>query len=182
MSERFVVIDTETNWENEVMSIGIILSSDDRFIPIDYKYIIIPEAAEVGGIYQNSLLIGNTIPDYLNRYLAISYVEEFLQKHNTNKIFAYNAPFDLHCLPELGIYDWHDILRIAAYIQHNPAIPKDAECFSTGRLKRGYSVGDIMYFFGEHNYTEQHNALIDAVDELRMMKYLNHPICYYPSL
>ena len=35
MAERFAVIDTETNWENDVMSIGIVIAEDGRFRVID---------------------------------------------------------------------------------------------------------------------------------------------------
>ena len=51
MAERFAVIDTETNWENEVMSIGIVIAEDGVFEAIDSKYIIFDEAARVGGMY-----------------------------------------------------------------------------------------------------------------------------------
>ena len=37
MAERFAVIDTETNWENEVMSIGIVIAEDGVFEAIDSK-------------------------------------------------------------------------------------------------------------------------------------------------
>ena len=79
-------------------------------------------------------------------------------------------------------YCWHDILKLAAYKQYNPAIPASASCCGTGRLKSGYKVEDILCMFGEKGYTELHNALTDAIDELRIMNYLNHPIKKYPKL
>ena len=45
MPERFAVIDTETNWENEVMSAGIVIAEDGTFEPLCYKYII-PESVK----------------------------------------------------------------------------------------------------------------------------------------
>lgn len=101
---------------------------------------------------------------------------------NKELIFAYNASFDARCLPELHEYCWHDILKLAAYKQHNQAIPASAPCCGTGRLKSGYKVEDILCMFGEKGYTELHNALTDAIDELRIMNYLNHPIKKYPML
>ncbi|MDE6433409.1 MAG: hypothetical protein K2L07_04195 [Lachnospiraceae bacterium] len=71
---------------------------------------------------------------------------------------------------------------MAAYRQYNPAIPPDAKCYGTGRLKSGYRVEDMMVMFGEKRYCELHNALTDAVDELRIMKYLRHSIHKYPEL
>lgn len=43
-------------------------------------------------------------------------------------------------------------------------------------------VEDILCMLGERNYMELHNALTDAEDELRIMKYLQHPIRKYPEL
>ena len=93
-----------------------------------------------------------------------------------------DASFDARCLPELHEYYWHDILKMAAYKQHNPAIPASAQCCGTGRLKSGYKVQDILCMFGEDDYTELHNALTDAMDELRIMNYLKHSIKNYPRL
>ena len=97
-------------------------------------------------------------------------------------VFAYNASFDARCLPELYQYNWLDVLLLAAYKQHNPAIPSSAKCCGTGRLKSGYKVEDILYMFGEDDYMELHNALTDAMDELRIMSYLQHAIDKYPLL
>lgn len=57
---KFAVIDTETNWNNEVMSIGVVIDDDERFdkprinnafIPLDRRYYIITPECEVGGMY-----------------------------------------------------------------------------------------------------------------------------------
>ena len=58
-------------------------------------------------------------------------------------------------------------MRLAAYRQHNPRIPATAELCSTGRLKRGYGVEDMLRLLsGNRGYRESHNALLDALDEL----------------
>ena len=105
-----------------------------------------------------------------------------MNDNGVKSVFAYNASFDARCLPELYQYNWHDVLRLAAYKQHNPAIPSSAKCCGTGRLKSGYKVEDILYMFGEDDYMELHNALTDAMDELRIMSYLQHAIDKYPLL
>ena len=61
-------------------------------------------------------------------------------------------------------------------------IPVSAECCKTGRLKRGYSVENIMRMFGNSDYIESHNALLDARDELEIMRLLGYPIDTYPKL
>ena len=39
----FSVIDTETNWADQVMSIGTVIADEDTFQPIAAKYHILPE-------------------------------------------------------------------------------------------------------------------------------------------
>lgn len=182
MAEKFAVIDTETNWNNEVMSIGIVVAEDGAFESIDEKYIIIDEAAKVGGMFSYALLIKGQKPERCKKFQAIEQLIKYLKSYNVKSVFAYNASFDSRCLPELREFEWHDILRMAAYRQYNPAIPPNAKCCGTGRLKSGYRVGDMMVMFGEKGYCELHNALTDAVDELRIMRYLRHSIYEYPGL
>ena len=182
MAERFAVIDTETNWENEVMSIGIVIAEDGVFEAIDSKYIIFDEAARVGGMYSYAMFLKGQTPELLKKKKAIEAIKSYLNDNGVKSVFAYNASFDARCLPELYQYNWHDVLRLAAYKQHNPAIPSCAKCCGTGRLKSGYKVEDILYMFGEDDYMELHNALTDAMDELRIMSYLQHAIDKYPLL
>jgi len=62
---------------------------------------------------------------------------------------------------------------VAAYRQYNPAIPAWAECCGTGRLKRGYGVEPMLRILsGQSSYRETHNALEDALDELKIMELL----------
>jgi len=181
MAEKFAVIDTETNWENDVMAVGIVIAEDGIFEPLDYKYVIVDEAAKVGGMFSYALIVNDQKPEILKKPQAIKAIIDYLDSNDVKSIFAYNAIFDFRCLPELCKFSWHDILRLAAYKQHNPAIPA-ASCCRTGRLKSGYKVEDILRMFGERDYRELHNALTDAADELRIMRYLKHPINKYPLL
>lgn len=72
---------------------------------------------------------------------------------------------------------WHDIMGMAAYVQYNPAIPKGAKLCSTGRLKSGYGVEPMLRLLSGNNmYFETHNAVLDAIDELKIMMLLGHPI------
>ena len=94
-------------------------------------------------------------------------------QHDVQSIFAYNACFDRNHLPELRGFDWYDIMRLAAYRQHNPKIPANADCCTTGRLKRGYGVEPMLRLLsGDCTYRETHNAVLDAVDELGIMRLL----------
>ena len=182
MADKFAVIDTETNWNNEVMSVGIVIAEDGRFEAIDNKYVIVEEAARVGGMYSSALFVTGQTPEVLKKKKAIEAIKRYLYESGIRSIFAYNASFDARCLPELCEFDWHDILSRAAYKQYNSAIPANANCCGTGRQKSGYKVQDILCMFGEKNYTELHNALTDAEDELRIMSYLQCSINEYPLL
>ena len=46
----FAVIDTETNWADQVMSIGTVIADEDYKI-IGVKYHVLPLECEVGGMY-----------------------------------------------------------------------------------------------------------------------------------
>ena len=39
---KFAVIDTETNWADQVMSIGTVIADSETFAPVDAKYHILP--------------------------------------------------------------------------------------------------------------------------------------------
>ena len=124
MGEKFAVIDTETNWRNEVMSIGIVIAEDKDFSAIDTKYMIIHEAARVGGMFSRALYIDGQKVERGKRSSVIRALTTYLNRNEVSSIFAYNANFDCRHLPELKNFDWHDIMRKAAYKDHNPALPE----------------------------------------------------------
>lgn len=176
--EKIAVIDTETNWDNAVMSIGIAVAEAGSFRPVETYYSILTPEYRAGGMYDSVLELpepGNTRVG--TRREVMGELCRRLEALGVEKLFAYNARFDKGHLPELGRFDWYDIMRIAAYRQHNPAIPEDALCCSTGRLKRCYGVEPMLRLLsGNPGYRETHNALYDAVDELKIMELLSLPL------
>ena len=54
---RFAVIDTETNWADQVMSIGTVIADTDTFEVIESKYHILPRECQIGGMYYNTLFL-----------------------------------------------------------------------------------------------------------------------------
>ena len=46
----FAVIDTETNWADQVMSIGTVIADAETFEPIEAKYHILPLECQIGGM------------------------------------------------------------------------------------------------------------------------------------
>ena len=181
---RFAVMDTETNWADQVMSIGTVIADTDTLQAIEAKYHILPMECQIGGMYEATLYIETPVkPILCTRQDAIEDLQAWFCSHSVQSIFAYNTCFDRNHLPELRNYNWHDIMRLAAYRQHNPKIPATADLCSTGRLKRGYGVEAMLRLLrGECTYCETHNAFFDALEELEIMQLLGHDLEKYPTL
>ncbi len=178
---KFLVIDTETTWENEIMSIGAVVADSDTMYPIEKRYYIIDPVYRNGGKFSCVLIHPKANkPVICTRSEAICNLLNCSKSHHIQDIFAYNASFDKTYLPELAGYHWHDIMRLAAYRQYNATIPASAPLYSTGRLKSGYGVEPVLRMLtGNQSYRETHNALLDALDELKIMALLGHPIDRY---
>ncbi len=180
---NFAVIDTETTWSCSVMSVGVIVADSDTFEQTNSRYYVIREALREGGMF-SSMVHMRSLPE---RMVTESTLREelgaYLYSCGVSSIFAYNAKFDRNCLSFLSTdFAWHDIMRLAAYKQYNPAIPENAPCCKTGRLKSGYGVEEILRMLGNRRYVEKHNAYYDAQDELEIMRLLKHPLDMYPEL
>ncbi|MBD5583493.1 MAG: hypothetical protein HDQ88_00175 [Clostridia bacterium] len=175
--DKFIVLDTETTWDNRVMSIGAVVADALTCTPIEAKYYIIDPEYRAGGMYSDALIrkdVGN--PIVCSRQKAIQDLLKCINLHKVDSVFAYNAQFDYCHLPELTGLKWYDIMRISAYIQYNSKIPKGIPHYSTGRLKSGYGVEPMLRLLSNDNtYFETHNALRDAVDELKIMRLLGYP-------
>lgn len=180
----FAVIDTETNWADQVMSIGTVVADSRSFEPVGTKYHVLPLECQIGGMYEGTLFIDTPVrPILCTREEALDDLIQWFEYYGIRDIFAYNANFDWNHLPELRCYSWYDIMRLAAYRQTNPKIPHNADCFSTGRLKRGYGVESMLQLLrGCSSYRETHNAIHDALDELEIIKLLGHPLSRYVPL
>ena len=184
LNERIAVIDTETTWNNNLMSIGIVIADSSSYEIIDKKYyILVPNKNEMG-MYSNVLYInGIRANRECSRIDAMKEIHSDLLNNGINKIFAYNALFDYGQLPELRDFKWHDIMKIAAYKQFNKKIPETEDCFKTGRLKKHFGVESIYRILSDdYFYFETHNAIFDAIDELKIMEMLDVPITYYKEI
>lgn len=181
---KFAVIDTETNWADAVMSIGTVIADADTFQPIDAKYHVLTPEYLIGGMYESTLFADSRLqPVVCSRQEALAELTAWFASYGVRAVFAYNASFDRNHLPELRQFDWYDIMRLAAYRQFNCKIPANADFCGTGRLKRGYGVEPMLRLLsGERAYCETHNALFDAMDELRIMQLMGHPLCAYIPL
>lgn len=178
--DKFAVIDTETNWNDAVMSIGVVVADSETKEKIDSIYYIIDPEYRVGGMYSYELRPDDETARIAGRKQVLKEIREWLDTYKVRKLFAYNASFDRNHLPEYSKYEWYDIMRLAAYRQYNFAIPDTAECYKTGRMKWGYGVEDVLRMLSRNKrYRETHNALLDAQDELEIMRLLGHGISEY---
>ena len=179
--EIIAVIDTETNWVDQVMSLGVVTAESGSFRPLDRKYYILTPECLTEGMYSDRMdLVPPSETRICTREQAMGELISWLKAQGVEKIFAYNARFDLHHLPELGDFSWFDIMRLAAYRQFNDSISCREEFCTTGRLRRHYGVEPILRCLrGESRYEEPHNALLDARDELQIMELLGKPLNLY---
>ena len=177
---HFAVIDIETNWHDEMMSIGAVVANDWNYGLIASKYFIIDPCYKVGGMFSYCLPRRDRKKSTVcQREDALRKLREWFREYDIHSLYAYNAVFDKGHLPELGAYQWHDIMRIAAYNQYNSKIPPETECCKTGRMKRNYGVEPMTRMLSGRHYVETHNALQDAIDELRIMELLGLEIEVY---
>lgn len=177
----FAVIDTETNWRNQVMSIGTVAVDVHGFAVAGSKYQVLTPEVTVGGMYQDAVWMEEAgEPMVCARRQAMTELLTWFRELGIRDVFAYNANFDRNHLPELAGLRWHDIMAKAAYRQYNRALPASAEYCSTGRLKRGYGVEPMLRLLSRNRtYRESHNAILDAMDELEIMRLLGyHPGAY----
>lgn len=174
MGERIAVLDTETTWSNQLMSVGAVIADGETLKPLGRRYYVLPSARLEGGMYAAALYVGGIRPNLeCSRAAAMDELRKFLLGHGVEKIFAYNARFDHGLLHELRSFRWFDIMALAAYRQYNHAIPDCADCYATGRLKRGFGVESIYRMLSrDWDYCETHNAVFDAWDELGIMQML----------
>ena len=181
---HFAVIDTETNWADQVMSIGTVLAEAGGFRSWAGKYHVLFPECQMGGMYWDALFLDTPVnPILCSREAAMADLCSWLRSQGITAVFAYNARFDRTHLPELKEFSWYDIMPMAAYRQHNPKIPAQAPCWSTGRLKRGYGVEPMLRLLsGDDSYRETHNAILDAIDELAIMRLLGHGLSAYSPL
>ena len=171
---NIAVIDTETTWGDEVMSIGVVIADAKDYKQVESRYYVFDPEYRDGGFYSSELFrMPKKDTIITTRKTALDEIDIWLKKAGVKKIFAYNASFDKNHIPEFSGYIWHDIMRLAAYKQYNRYIPEDAECCKSGKLKRNYGVEPITRMLsGNSRYFEMHNALQDAKDELDIMRML----------
>ncbi|MBT1357772.1 hypothetical protein FCM38_03325, partial [Mycoplasma bovis] len=92
---------------------------------------------------------------------------------NISDLFSYTK-YDCNHLPELqNLYKWFDISILAKNVNTNDFIPKNSPTHKNGALTRDWGVEPIYRLLsGNNQYREVHNALLDAIDELKITQML----------
>lgn len=188
-SVKVAIIDTETTWKDEVMSIGVIVSDLTseglRMGRGEWKaiYYVIDPAYRKGGMFSDRLFLNGLKPATCSLNAAVTGIKAALEKEGVQAIFAYNAGFDKRQLPALGTFAWYDVIKVAAYRQHNPAIDEAGiPCSASGRMKNGYGLEQMMRLMGCADYKETHNAYMDARDLACLMKRLGRGMEAYKGV
>ncbi|MXR10391.1 hypothetical protein DR086_02940 [Mycoplasma hyopneumoniae] len=180
VNKNIAVIDVETNRQNEVFSVGVVIADSTNFKSIDKKYWIIKNNWKVGGMFARNILAplplefrGETIFLETREEMIVQLIY-FLKSNEVKNWFSYTK-FDFRHLPELHkSFKHNDISIFAKNKQFNKYIPLNAETSKNGDLKSGWNAENIYRMLTkDKNYFETHNALLDAIDELRIMELLN---------
>ena len=76
---RFAVIDTETTWDDAVMSMGIVIADSVTFELVDKRYYILTPFKDHGGMYTYALYANGIKPDLeCSREKAMAALRHFL--------------------------------------------------------------------------------------------------------
>ena len=102
---NIVVIDTETNWNDEVMSVGAVIADAETLQPVDSRYYIVTPEYRRGGMYSDVLRISGTPePAVLTAAELKEQLNAWLHASGVDAVFAYNARFDMGHMPALAGY------------------------------------------------------------------------------
>ncbi|MDW2906243.1 hypothetical protein R7V41_00710 [Mesomycoplasma ovipneumoniae] len=179
VNKNIAVIDVETNYDNEVFSVGVVIADSADFQWFDKEYWIIENNLKVGGMYARNiwaplpLEFREEINVVKTRQEMIAQLIHFLKSYEVKNWFSYTK-FDFRHLPELHkSFEHNDISIFAKSKQFNKHIPLNAELTKNGDLKSGWNAQNIYRMLTkDQSYIETHNALLDAMDELRIMELL----------
>lgn len=161
------IIDTETGdtiYQNDTLvSFGIIILNPMLQVVQTFYSKVKNNASYI--MYEKGLYMGTDTP-VCTTNKAIDIIHQFLKHYRIQQLMAYNAPFDRNVLQRNGLsrqVDWFDLMPPARNIQTNRHITPDMKLFSTGNLRKGYSVDKMLKYV--LNVSETHNAMVDALDE-----------------
>lgn len=201
ISNCVAVIDVETTWHDEVMSIGaVIVDTRDKYRILDVAYWLVSPfcyqpamfsgAIELSMVKESSFFYqkGNCILDSVTETEdtfenCIAGLKALLDRYYVSSCFAYNGHFDKRHLLDLDGVVWFDLVVPFTSYDLNPylsseKIPGENLGFGKAgvRLVKEYSFFDIMrHIPGCKRYRETHNGCVDAFEEAMAMQMMKLP-------
>lgn len=178
-TDTIAIINTKTNNMGDAIAIGVTIVDTNKWQLQQAQYYIISEALLYPHTYDN-LYIAHVYKSYFGKLCDVeNHIRNLLTQYQITNIYAYNAQFVLKQCPGLDKYYWHDIMKIAAYQQHNPYLPSNIDYLNNGRIKYKYNIPHIMEYLNISCFRYTDHALYDTFDELRIMQFLKIPIHEY---
>ena len=104
--DKFAVIDTETNWNDEVMSIGVVIADWETKEKAGSVYYIIDPEYKAGGMFSYELRLDDKNAHITSRKQALQEIKEWLASYGVEEIFAYNASFDMESINGMILCVW----------------------------------------------------------------------------
>lgn len=181
--EKIAVLDIETTYSDNIISVGVAIGYSNTFEKIDEKYFVFPEYLNEKALFTDRVywVEAERITE-CPKAEGIKQIREFLDEHNIKKIYAFNAGFDYRHLPELHDYSWHDIMRVAKNPTLYDGLSDCVKFTSEGLIKNCGAELVLRMLKKDDTYTELHNGLTDAIDELEIMRLLGVSIEVYDEV
>ncbi|MBR4867397.1 MAG: hypothetical protein IKU11_11955, partial [Clostridia bacterium] len=93
---NIAVLDTETNWLDRVMSLGVVVADSDTLDPLAAKYYIFTPEYLTGGMYTAALWPDERLkPRIISREEGMEDLKGWLVSKGVEELYAYNAGFDM---------------------------------------------------------------------------------------
>lgn len=201
ISNCVAVIDVETTWRDEVMSIGaVIVDTQDKYrileiaywlvTPFCYQPAMFSRAIDLSMVKERSFFYkkGNRVLDSVTEKedsfeKCIAGLQALLDCHDVSSCFAYNGHFDKRHLLDIDGVAWFDLVvpftsyDLNPYISSQKIPPENLGVGKAGlRLVKEYSFFNIMrYIPGCKRYYETHNGCVDAFEEAMAMQMMKLP-------
>ncbi len=141
-AHKIGIIDVETTFSDEVMSVGIVIvDTEKNYDFVDARYWLIDPYYQSPGMFAHMLHLSDCNPPFIYKEAQV-FVDSIQEKitsmdtcleelrqlmgiHNCQILFAYNAHFDKRHLLELSDYIWVDMISVMANCTLNTNIDED---------------------------------------------------------
>ena len=187
MAKQILLIDTETNKENEVFDIGFIIGDKKGNISEKGQYILFDEFQKKIFYEKKRNLYINYINDGIAKVDMVSTVFQrltnLIRHYNVKEVWAYNGTFDYTKFEDLSIK--HSTQNPIGHLKHQCVWSKVVQTIGTSKKFQKWAEennllsakgitptnAEIMYAFLTDNphYQEEHTSLADCEIEYELL-------------